>query len=361
MGTFVCRRGNGNKGSGFTPTFYTKQQTKAVLKTIGVNIVTETEEVFICYCPFHTNTYTPSFQVHKTRGGLCSCFNDSCGYTGNLFTLVTDLTHRTYWEAARFIEKRGSETSAQALDETLKEQATPFTFEQWDLEALQKMHKQMWELPEGRAYLHKRGYTDETIRNFEVGYSKNKKMVAVPLHSPDGMVVGVVGRNIETKAFQLSRGFPRNHTLFNLHKAKKLGSIVIVTEASFDAMKVSQEGFPNVVATLGGSMSETNITLLDRHFDTIILMTDFDDKESHKMKKCKRCTGPCEGHNPGRDLGEAIAGALHHKNILWAVYDKHNIYPGVKDAGDMDGDQIRQCIRNSMSNFEYHERFAHML
>jgi DNA primase len=98
-------------------------------------------------------------------------------------------------------------------------------------------------------------YNQKSLYYFELGYSENMGMVTVPVHSPDGMPIGIVGRSIEGKAFKNSTNLPKSKTLFNIHRAKKIGDHVIIVESSFDAIRVHQAGFPNVVATLGGFLS----------------------------------------------------------------------------------------------------------
>ena len=131
-----------------------------------------------------------------------------------------------------------------------------------------------------------------------------------------------------------SKDLPRSKTMFNIHRAKKIGDRVIVVESIFDAIRVHQAGFPNVVATLGGHISGQNLNLLNRYFNTVIIMTDAD--------------------KAGRDLGSTIAYKLSNKNILWASHSYGRIYPeGVKDAGDMSDEDIKACVTNAISNFEY--------
>jgi DNA primase len=159
-------------------------------------------------------------------------------------------------------------------------------------------------------------------------------MVVTPVHSPSGVPVGLVGRSISDKRFKNSNNLPRSKTMFNIHRAKKIGDRVIVVESNSDAIRVHQAGFPNVVATLGGHISGENLSLLNRYFNTVIIMTDAD--------------------KAGRDLGSAIAYKLSNKNILWASHSYGRIYPeGAKDAGDMSDEDIKACITNAISNFEY--------
>ena len=160
-------------------------------------------------------------------------------------------------------------------------------------------------------------------------------MVTVPLHSPDGILVGVIGRSADGgKKFKNSPNLPRNKTLFNLHRAKREGGTIIVVESSFDAIRLWQAGFPNAVATLGGSISDTNIQHLNKYSSTIIIMTDND--------------------SAGRALGNTIATKLKNKNVLWAKYDYNVVYPhGAKDVGDLTDEEIKACVKNAIPHFEY--------
>jgi DNA primase len=159
-------------------------------------------------------------------------------------------------------------------------------------------------------------------------------MVIVPVHSPDGMPVGLVGRSIKDKRFKNSTNLPRSKTMFNIHRAKKIGDHVIIVESSFDAIRVHQAGFPNVVATLGGHISSDNIGLLNRYFNRVTIMTDSD--------------------LAGRELGTTICSRLKNKDLLWASYSYGKIYPhDAKDVGDMTDEEIKACIKNAVSNIEY--------
>jgi DNA primase len=154
------------------------------------------------------------------------------------------------------------------------------------------------------------------------------------VHSPDGIPIGIVGRSIEGKSFKNSTNLPKSKTLFNINRAKKIGDKVIVVESNFDAIRIHQAGFPNVVATLGGFLSTEQQHLLNRCFTQITIMTDAD--------------------KAGRDLGMSIASKLKGKDILWASYEYGKIYPhDAKDAGDMTEDEIKACIKNAVSDIEY--------
>ena len=296
-------------------------------------MVGETGNDFLAYCPFHSNRHSSSFSVSKEFGAWL-CFNPACGESGTLIDLVKRITNRNDYEALRFISVKEAEVLADfddLLEDTLEEKPD---FIEFDSTTIEKLTSEMKQYEDGRVYMHGRGFTDETLEYFNVGYSSNRNMVTVPVHSPDGICVGVVGRSIKEKEFKNSPGLPRNSTLFNIHRAKRIGATCIIVESSFDAMRVHQAGFPNVVATLGGHISSNNLSLLNRYFNRIIIMTDNDQA--------------------GRALGNNIFNKLRNKDVLWASYEYGKIYPhDAKDAGDMTDQEIKTCINNSVSHIEY--------
>jgi len=336
---------------------YSPAHVKSILNGLGLNIFGETYNDFLCLCPFHGNRHTPSFYVSHTKG-LYLCFNPSCDASGTILELVKEISHRNDYEALRFIQSCKNDTTANFEDElsALLEDKPEFVL--FDQAKLDDMHESILANSDAKNYLLSRGIGSEEIEYFRVGYSDKQGMIIVPVHSPDGIPVGLVGRGIYEKTFKNSRNLPRSKTMFNLHRAKKCGGTVIVCESSFDAIRIHGAGFPNVVATLGGYISKDNLANLNRYFSTIIIMTDFDNRENHIAENCRKCyPEQCSGHNPGRDLGMSIANALKNKDIQWAMFDNNMVYPhGAKDAGDLTDEEIRQCIKNSMSHVEYSSR-----
>jgi DNA primase len=242
--------------------------------------------------------------------------------------------NKTEFEAMRFISSKEAE-ALENFDELLAEtMADKPVFEEFSKDTLGKLHSALMSSDKAKEYFKSRGILFEALSYFELGYSENMGMVTVPVHSPDGMPIGIVGRSIEGKVFKNSTNLPKSKTLFNLNRAKKIGDQVIVVESSFDAIRVHQAGFPNVVATLGGFLSTEQHNLLNRHFNKITIMTDSDVA--------------------GRELGYSIANKLKFKDLLWASCEYGKIYPhGAKDAGDLTDEEIKACIKNSVSDMEY--------
>lgn len=339
---------------------YNPSQVEGVLREIGVEVVSETEHDFLSYCPFHGNRYTPSFSVSRTKGKYL-CFNASCSVSGSLVELVKKKTGKGEFPARRLISTHRREQTT-TFAEKLKAAIEPdVKWKLWAPEAIDRLHDDFWNWQPAVDYMmQEREFEEETINYFKIGYSAKQDFVTVPAHNPDGHPIGVIGRrpDKDDKAFKNSPGLPTSKFLWNIHRAKRTGDVLIVTEASFDAMRVHQAGLPNVVACLGGNYSPNHAELVSRTFNTIVLMTDFDDKNKHIYNDCRKCSKKghplCKGHNAGRDLGVKIAELHPNKRILWAAYDKKLVYPhNAKDAGDMTDEEIRQCVKNAVTNFEY--------
>jgi DNA primase len=314
-------------------TQYAISQVKAIVKALGLHETSEANNNLLMYCPFHSNRHTASFSI-SCENGAWLCYNPACGESGNLVELVKRILHKNDFEALRFISSKQNE-ALENFDELLEGlmEDKP-DFEEFPKETLIKLYTELVSTQEGKDYFKSRGIEGQSIIDFDLGYSKNMGMVTVPVHSPDGIPIGIVGRSIEGKSFKNSTNLPKSKTMFNIHRAKKIGSNVIIVESSFDAIRVHQAGFPNVVATLGGSLSSEQQRLLNKYFSTIIIMTDSDEA--------------------GRELGLSIANRLNTKDILWASYDYGKIYPhDAKDVGDMTDKEIQQCIKNSVSHIEY--------
>ena len=311
-------------------------------------------------CPFHGNKNTPSFSVSKLSGQFL-CFNASCGEAGALNELVKSTCRVNEFQAARIINKGKSDVVVSFKDQLKTALAPPVEFEPFCQDTLDKMRQDFWTHSEGHAYMTGRGFEDEVLNEYNVGYSVKRGLVTIPMHTDSGVPVGVIGRSVGgDKIFKNSRHLPSSKTLWNMHRARRTGDTVIVCEASFDAMRISQAGYPNVVACLGGNFSKYHQDQLDKYFSTVIIFTDFDDSAKHKYAGCRKCRDigeqDCTGHNPGRALGETIAERLSSKTIRWASFDYKVIFPhGAKDAGDMTDAEIRQCIRGAVSNYEYHQ------
>lgn len=337
---------------------YTPAQIEAIANFCDIEVVSETNTHFLAFCPFHNNTESPAFALDKTKG-LWTCFNPSCESYGNLESLVRRLKGSNPFEIARIISRYKDSTATSISDRlsAIREKAPEFV--QFPEEPVERMRQAFWqpETSEGLTYMNGRGFHLDTLAHFGIGYSDRRGMVIVPMHDPNGMLIGFVGRGVVDKVFKNTDGLPKSKTAWNFHRAKREGETVIIVESSFDAMRIHQAGYPNVIALLGGHLSQHHVEQINKTFSKVIIMTDF-DKYRFDKELCGRDRRLgfhlCQGHNDGRALGWQIAAALPNKRILWASYDDMCVYPhDAKDAGDMTDDEIRLCLRNAKSHFEY--------
>ena len=347
---------------------YSPGQIEALLDYLNIGIEQQTMTHFLTYCPFHGNRDTPAFAVDKNLG-LWTCFNPSCGEAGNLRQLIERRTRLNFFEITRLILEH-QDSNRKPLHERLAEiRETVPEFIEFPQGPLDRMYDDFWKNDKAQKYMAGRHFEERTLRHFRIGYSPYKvvkqvpkpEMVIVPMHDPDGMPIGLIGRTIEGKGFKNSDDLPKSKTAYNIHRAKREGGTVIVVEASFSVMRVHQAGHPNVIALLGGSLSPFHAAQLNRYFDTIVIMTDWDQRV---RKTCAECRGPCRGHKrPGTQLGRKIVEALPNKQILWAAYNDECIYPyqplegyrtgPAKDPDDLTDEEINQCLNNAVSNFEF--------
>lgn len=188
---------------------------------------------------------------------------------------------RTYFEAARFIKSKETESDlAYEMDQRLNKKPD---YIQYDQVLIKRLNQQALDSPRAMRYYSGRLITEDSIRKFSLGFSEKQDMVTIPVHSPDGMEIGFVGRSIEGKEFKNTPGLPKSKTLFNLHRVKTADRVYVV-ESSFDAIRLDQCGFP-AVATLGANVSTTQTDLLQKYFNNIIVIADNDEAGGNMKDK----------------------------------------------------------------------------
>ena len=258
-------RNRRNKGS-----VYSKDQIKRILAGSGITVESEVDTDYIIFCPFHGNHRTPAGEIDK-RSGFFFCF--SCHHVCDLVEFVMHTSGRTYFESVRFIKSKETETNIEhSVMEALVEKPD---YIQYDQVLIKRLNQQALESPRAMRYYTGRLITESSVKKFQLGFSEKQDMVTIPVHSPDGMEIGFVGRSIEGKDFKNTPGLPKGKTLFNLNRVKT-SSKVYVVESSFDAIRLDQVGMP-AVATLGANVSNFQIDLLQKYFNNIIVIADNDE------------------------------------------------------------------------------------
>ena len=257
---------------------YTKEQIKRVLSGSGIDITSEVDSDYIIFCPFHANNRTPAGEVDKGNGTFF-CF--SCQKVADLVELIMHTTSRTYFESIRFIKEKEQEGNLE--QEINKQLYKKPDFVPYDELILKRLHNQLLLSDRAKDYFKYRKIEILSWAKFSLGYSEKQDMVTVPVHSPDGISVGFVGRSIEGKEFKNTPGLPKAKTLFNLNRVKTSDKVYVV-ESSFDVIRLDQVGFP-AIATLGANVSNAQIELLQKYFNNIIVIADNDEAGGNMKDK----------------------------------------------------------------------------
>lgn len=301
---------------------YTKEQIQRVITGAGVTIESEVDSDYIIFCPFHNNTRTPAGEIDKNNGTFF-CF--SCHKIADLIEFIMHMTGRTYFESIRFIKSKEVESNLeQDINKALyvKPEFVPF-----DELIIKRLNNNLMVSERAKEYFNYRKINQSSWNKFALGYSEKQDMVTVPVHSPDGMPIGFVGRSIEGKEFKNTPGLPKSKTLFNLNRVKT-SSRVYVVESSFDAIRLDQVGF-SAVATLGATLSNAQIDLLQKYFNDIIVIADNDEA--------------------GGNMKDRIMEKLGSRVSVIQLDKKY------KDIGDMDDDAIKNL------EFRFDKSIASML
>lgn len=288
---------------------YTKEQIKRVVEGSGLNIYSEMGSEFIVFCPFHNNYRTPAAEINNISG-LFFCF--SCNKIADLIEFVMHVTNRTYFEAVRFI--KGAEVDIDIEKQVNKRLYVKPEFVEFDINIVENLNRQALNSDRAIQYFGTRKISIESINKFMLGYSTKQDMVTVPVHSPEGVLIGFVGRSVEGKDFKNTPGLAKSKTLFNLNRIKT-SSTVYVVESSFDAIRLDQVGF-SAVATLGATISSTQIELLKKYFNDIIVIADNDEA--------------------GNNMKSRIMEKLSSRITIIKLESKY------KDIGDMDDESIKK-------------------
>jgi DNA primase len=270
--------------------------------------MSEVDSDYIIFCPFHNNSRTPAGEVDKNTG-VFFCF--SCQKVSDLLEVVMTTSGRSYFEAARFIKSK--ETNSSIVQELEKRLEDKPEYVRYDPSVIERLNSQALESERSLSYFANRKISKESVAKFKLGYSEKQDMVTIPVSAPDGVYVGFVGRSVEGKDFKNTPGLPKSKVLFNLHRVKNYDKVYVV-ESSFDAIRLDQCGMP-AVATLGSMVSSIQMSLLQKYFNNIIIIADNDDA--------------------GKLMQQKMIDKLGSRVSVISINEKY------KDIGDMEDDEIK--------------------
>ncbi|MDF2851904.1 MAG: primase [Sphingobacterium multivorum] len=277
-------------------------------------------------CPFH-HEKTPSFHVSVSKG-IYKCFG--CGVGGDSLKFVMELEKFSYPEAIRYladkysiqieeVERSPAQLAAQDKRESL------YVLSAW---ASKFFAEQLWKTEMGQViglnYFKERGYREDIIKKFELGYSPeewtalvDKAQVAgfhpdylaasglaierddkslydrfrgrvmFPIHNLTGRVIGFGGRTLKTdkKVAKYvnspeSEIYHKSDVLYGLNFAKKAimeEDNCYLVEGYADVLSVHQAGVENVVSSSGTSLTTGQIKLISRFTKNVTILYDGDE------------------------------------------------------------------------------------
>lgn len=280
---------------------------------------------FVGLCPFH-NERTPSFSVSPSRG-ICKCF--SCGKGGNAIHFLMEHEQMSFSEAARWLgNKYGIPVEQRELTDREKaiqsERESMFIANAFAAKWFQdKLRNTPKGVAIGMAYFRKRGFRDDVIEKFQLGYCPDDGeslareaqaqgysadiltktglcyrkedgtlrdrfwgRVIFPVLSLSGKNVAFGGRIMQSDAKAAkyvnspeSAIYSKSNELYGLYQAKR--AIVnlkrcFLVEGYADVISMFQSGVENVVASSGTSLTPGQIRLIHRFTDNITVLYDGD-------------------------------------------------------------------------------------
>lgn len=283
------------------------------LKRRGANL--------IGLCPFHTEK-TPSFTVSPSKN-IYKCFG--CGEGGNAVQFLMEHEQLSFPEALRYLAKRyGIEIEETGnTDEAVKERQYLDSLYIVNQFARDFFQDQLFNTDRGRGvalnYFKERGFREETIRKFGLGFAPNEKdaltqlavskgynkdllkklglttkydsdffrnRVMFTIHNLSGKVIGFGGRILQkgVKAPKYintpeTEVYNKRKVLYGAYFAKRAirrEDECILVEGYTDVLSLHQSGIENVVASSGTSLTEEQIQLVKRYTPNIKMLFDGD-------------------------------------------------------------------------------------
>lgn len=276
-------------------------------------------------CPFHEER-TPSFSVNEQKQ-IFHCF--SCGRGGNVFSFIMDLENLSFPEAVVKVADFGH-IDLPASYTAQSQPAAPKDQQQADLLKLYADSAKMYqhilvntELGEpALKYLHERGLDDETIKTFGVGYAPANQLlldffkehqtdyqllrqsglfienqagdlrdrfvdrVLFPIKDASGRVIAFSGRILKKSPNEPkylnspeTKLFNKRSVLFNFDLARgpiRQQKSVVLFEGFMDVIAAYRSGIQNGVASMGTSLTDEQIYMLERVTDTLYVCYDSD-------------------------------------------------------------------------------------
>lgn len=293
-----------------------------------VDVVSETVTLkksgrnFIGFCPFHSNTKTPSFVVFPETQ-TWRCFG-ACADGGDLFNYVMKREGYDFKEALQTLAERAGVALSQAQAPRQDDQRDKLLG--LNGEAANYFHDLLMTSPAAasvREYLAGRELTAETLAAFQLGYALNewealkshllklgyeetdllaagliverddgspgydrfRHRLMIPIRDARGRVIGFGARALADNQVPKylnspqTQIFDKSATLYGLDLARKhirQADQAVIVEGYMDVIQAHQRGAVNVVAQMGTALTEQQLKILKRTTKNLVLALDSD-------------------------------------------------------------------------------------
>lgn len=280
---------------------------------------------YVGLCPFHDDK-SPSFYVSPAKN-ICKCF--ACGEGGTAVHFIMKHEQIGYFDALRFLAKKYNiEIAERELSDEEKrvrsDRESMFIVNAWAQQYFSQMlHEHVEGKTVGMRYFIERGFREETIRKFQLGYSLDQRdalyqqalrkgykkeylektglviayengnvndrfrgRVIFPVHSLSGKVVAFGGRVLKkdekTAKYVNSPESPiyhKSNELYGIYFAKQAivkADRCYLVEGYTDVISMHQSGVENVVASSGTALTHGQIRLIHRFTNNITVLYDGD-------------------------------------------------------------------------------------
>lgn len=276
------------------------------------------------FCPFHSNTKTPSFVVFPETQ-TWRCFG-ACADGGDIFSFVIKREGYEFKQALEVLAQQAGIQLQEPSPETDKRAKQHHKLLDLNAAATAYFHHLLTVSPAGanvRTYLAQRGFTAESIATFQLGFALDKwealknhfvergysiedllaagliteradgspgydrfrNRLIIPIRNPQGQVIGFGARALADDQMPKYLNTPqtplfdKSATLYGLDLARKYirdANQVVIVEGYMDVIQAYQCGAQNVVAQMGTALTEQQLKILKRTTGNFVLALDAD-------------------------------------------------------------------------------------
>lgn len=267
-------------------------------------------------CPFH-NEKTPSFMISPDRGTYY-CFG--CEAKGDIFSFVQEFEGVDFMGALKILADRAGVEIVFDKSSNKDEKRTTLDI----LESVTDKYVENFSKgEESKKYLEGRGLTEETIKNWRLGFAKNewsdamdyliskkysvdeiekagiikkgdkgkfydrlRGRIIFPIFDSSGQVVAFTGRILDKTKDEAkyinspeTSVFKKSKVLYGYHLAKpgiRKNDFSILVEGQMDVLMAHQAGYTNTVASSGTALTDEQIELLNRMSEKLVIALDGD-------------------------------------------------------------------------------------